>query len=212
MIKNKILILFHLLGKFTNYLFPNFIINKISNFFHFIHSGRFCGQISSCEYPILVKYPTYLLGGKYIKIGSNFRASYRLRIEAWDKYLNCNYIPSIIIGHNVSFSDNCHIGAINSIKIGNNVLFGSNVYVTDHFHGDTSYSTLNIYPLNRDLYSKGPVAIEDNVWIGDGVCIMPNVTIGNSCIVGANSVVTKSFPSNCVIAGSPAKIIKILNN
>lgn len=65
-------------------------------------------------------------------------------------------------------------------------------------------------PGDISLYSKGPVIIGDNVWVGAGSCILPNVTIGNNCIIGANSVVTKSFPDNCVIAGNPAKIIKQL--
>jgi acetyltransferase-like isoleucine patch superfamily enzyme len=187
------------------------LADKVLNFFHFLHSGRFYGQVSSCGYPIDLRYPTYLSGGKYIKIGKNFHASYRLRIEAWDRYKDTSFTPSILIGDNVSFSDNCHIGAINLIQIGNNVLFGSNVYVTDHFHGTSNSSDINVHPLERDLFSKGSVIIEDDVWIGDGVCIMPDVKIGRSCIVGANSVVTKSFPSNCVIAGVPAKIIKYLN-
>lgn len=71
-------------------------------------------------------------------------------------------------------------------------------------------SELMIPPGDRSLYSKGPVIIGDNVWVGAGSCILPNVTIGNNCIIGANSVVTKSFPDNCVIAGNPAKIIKQL--
>ena len=61
------------------------------------------------------------------------------------------------------------------------------------------------------MVSKGPVIIEDNVWIGEGVCVLPNVTIGRNSIVGANSVVTKSFSENSVIAGNPAKLIKVLN-
>lgn len=45
----------------------------------------------------------------------------------------------------------------------------------------------------RPLFSKGEVIIEDNVWIGEGVAVMPNVTIGKNSIIGANSVVTKSI-------------------
>lgn len=209
--KKYIIQIAFVLGQITNYLLPKKITTKIFNFFHFIHSGRFYGQVSSCGYPVDVRYPTYLAGGKYIKIGKNFHASYRLRIEAWDRYKDVYFEPSIFIGDNVSFSDNCHVGAINLIEIGNNVLFGSNVYLTDHFHGSSGSSDMGITPLERNLFSKGKVVIEDDVWIGDGVCIMPNVTIGRSCIVGANSVVTKSFPANCVIAGVPAKIIKYLN-
>lgn len=208
--KKYIIKLAFVVGQITNYLVTKNLADKVCNFFHFLHSGRFYGQVSSCGYPVDLRYPTYLAGGKYIKIGKKFHASYRLRIEAWDKYKDVSFTPSILIGDNVSFSDNCHIGAINRIEIGNNVLFGSNVYVTDHFHGTSTPKDIDIHPLERDLFSKGAVVIEDNVWIGDGVCIMPNVKIGSSCIVGANSVVTKSFPSNCVIAGVPATIIKYL--
>lgn len=207
----KIIIKFaFVLGQISNYLISRNFKIKIGNFFDFIHSGRFYGQISSCGYPLTLKYPTYLSGGKYIKIGANFHSSFRLRIEAWDSYKSLVFKPEIIIGDNVSFSDNCHVGAINLVKIGNNVLFGSNVYITDHFHGNSNSTDVDVYPLDRDLVSKGAVIIEDNVWVGDSVSIMPNVTIGHSCIVGANSVVTKSFPPNCVIAGVPAKIIKYL--
>jgi acetyltransferase-like isoleucine patch superfamily enzyme len=52
------------------------------------------------------------------------------------------------------------------------------------------------------------VIIEDNVWIGEGVAIMPNVTIGANSIIGANSVVTKDIPKNSVVAGNPASVIK----
>jgi len=206
--KRQIIKFAFFLGRLTNYVMPNSICVKVLNFFHFIHSGRFYGKFASCGYPVDLKFPTYLLGGKYIEIGTKFHASYRLRIEAWDRYKNISFNPSIKIGDNVSFSDNCHIGAINLVKIGNNVLIGSNVYITDHFHGTSELLDLKISPIERNLYSKGPVIIKDDVWIGDGVCIMPNVTIGRSCIIGANSVVTKSFPEGCIIAGSPAKVIK----
>lgn len=199
------------LGQMSNFLMPDFFATKINNLFHFFFSGRFYGQVSSCGFPLELRFPIYLSGGKYIKIGNNFHASYRFRIEAWDQYKGKNYSPVILIGDNVSFSDNCHVGAINLVSIGNNVLFGSNVYITDHFHGDSGAADNTIHPLERCLVSKGAVIIEDDVWVGDGVSIMPNVTIGRACIVGANSVVTKSFPPKSVIAGCPAKLIKLIN-
>ena len=72
----------------------------------------------------------------------------------------------------------------------------------------TSKERIAIIPNKRNLISKGPVKIENNVWIGEGACILPNVTIGANSIVGANSVVTKSFPTNSIIGGVPAKLIK----
>lgn len=58
------------------------------------------------------------------------------------------------------------------------------------------------------MVSKGPVIIEDNVWIGDKATILANVTIGKGAVVAANSVVTKDVPAYSVVAGIPAKVIK----
>lgn len=65
-------------------------------------------------------------------------------------------------------------------------------------------------PLFRPLFSKGPVIIGKNVWIGDKATILPGVTIGDGSIIGANSVVTKDVPAYSVVAGNPAKIIKTI--
>ena len=62
------------------------------------------------------------------------------------------------------------------------------------------------------MYTAGPVIIEDGVWIGDKVTILPNVRIGKNAVIGANSVVTKDIPENCVAGGIPAKIIKTITN
>jgi acetyltransferase-like isoleucine patch superfamily enzyme len=60
----------------------------------------------------------------------------------------------------------------------------------------------------RPLISKGEVVIGDNVWIGEGAMILPNVHIGEHAIIAANSVVTKDIPAYSIAAGVPAKIIK----
>ena len=62
------------------------------------------------------------------------------------------------------------------------------------------------------MTSKGPVIIGDNVWIGDKATILGGVTIGESVIIAANSVVTKDVPPYSVVAGIPAKVIKKMNN
>lgn len=131
-------------------------------------------------------------------------------METLTEYGGKHYSPSLIIGDNVSCEDYVHIGCADSVIIGNGCLFASKVFISDHFHGNiTKEDTLNI-PNNRPLSSK-PVRIGNNVWLGDNVCIMPGVTLGDNVIVGANAVVTHSFPTNSVIAGCPAKIIKYLS-
>ena len=147
---------------------------------------------------------------QYISIGNNFASMYNLRIEAWDEYRGQRFYPEIIIGNDVILNTDVHIGCINKVVIGDNVLLASRIYISDHSHGEINVEELSIAPTARKLVSKGPVILEDNVWIGEGVCIMPGVTIGRNSIIGANSVVTKSIPANVVAAGIPANVIKQL--
>lgn len=67
------------------------------------------------------------------------------------------------------------------------------------------------YPqLERQLVSKGEVVIGNNVWIGDKAAILAGVHIGDGAIIGANSVVAKDVPANCVVGGIPAKVLRTL--
>lgn len=99
-------------------------------------------------------------------------------------------------------------GEGSSINIGKNVLMSERVFVTESHH---SFEDIDAPVAHQNSVSKGPVKIEDDCWIGIGVCIMPNVTIGKHSIVGANSVVTKDIPPYSVVAGIPARIIRRYN-
>lgn len=199
-----------LIGFFFS-LKPFLFVNQTYNFiFNGLYSGWIKGQMNVSGKIFFTKKPFYIFNGKNIFIGENFSSSRRNRFETFNFFNDESFSPRIEIGNNVIINDDCHIACINKIKIGNNVLFASKIFITDHFHGETSIESINHTPLNRSLTSKGMVVIGDNVWIGEGVCIMPDVNIGNNCIIGANSIVTKSFPKNSVIAGNPAKIISVI--
>lgn len=152
-----------------------------------------------------------ILNPQFMKFGERFYASHRFRIEAISDYEGQKFEPCIIIGDNVNFNTDIHIGCINKIEIGNNCLFASRIYITDHDHGDTSLDSLLLPPAKRKLVSKGPVIIKDNVWVGEGVAILSGVTIGENSIIATNTVVTKDVPANSVVAGIPAKIVKYIN-
>lgn len=169
-------------------------------------------KLSRCKYigkNVWLDSDSSFAGMEYMEIGDDFRCGRGAWIEAIGECNGQTFHPCLIIGDNFSMQNNCHIGCIESIVIGNNVLLGSKVYITDHFHGNITKEDLDVPPALRPLSSK-PVRIGDNVWIGDNVCVMPGVTLGNNVIVGANAVVTHSFPENSVIAGCPAKVIKML--
>jgi acetyltransferase-like isoleucine patch superfamily enzyme len=150
----------------------------------------------------------HISGQEHITIGDNFSAGSGLYLATYPLYFNFQYNPSISIGHNVSLNEDCQITAINQITIGDNVLTGKRVFISDHSHGVNDGSDRDLPPIRRQLFSKGSVHIGHNVWIGTGAAIMPNVNIGHHSIVGANSVVTKSFPPYSVIAGAPARLIR----
>lgn len=183
------------------------MLGKIPLFFK---AGWVSKKFAACGENFYIESPYTIVGHEYIKIGNNFESRGRLRLEAYAAHGGETYTPEITIGDNVALNFDCHIGCINKIVIGNNVLMASKIFITDHFHGDVDATILTTPPGQRKLVSKGPVIIEDNVWIGEGVVIMPNITIGKNSVIGANAVVTKSFPANAVIAGNPARLIRII--
>lgn len=158
----------------------------------------------------IIRRPFYIRGKKHIQIGKHFISGVGLRIDAFP----VDDRICIEIGENVQFNDYVHIGAIDSVKIGNNVLIASKVYVTDHNHGfygfNKRHDSPDIPPIKRPL-SHAAVTIEDNVWIGEFVCILPGVKIGNGSIIGAMSVVTQTIPPFSIAVGCPAKVIKKYN-
>ncbi|WPO79525.1 acyltransferase [Flavobacterium sp. KACC 22761] len=183
---------------------------KIKFYCNYVYSLWFSKQFNQIGKNFFIMKPFYLHGEKYISIGENFNCGLRFRLEAIDEYSGLKFNPKIVIGDNVRINHDCHVGAINQITIGNGVLLASKVFITDHYHGKIDTDSILCSPFERPLYSKGPVEIKDNVWIGEGVVILPNVTIGQNTIIGANAVVTKSIPPNSVVGGNPAKIIKSL--
>ena len=204
---NLVYIIFKFLFSFVRLLK---LINICRRFKATILSAIIYKEFKSCGINFSIFPPFYILGHKNIVIGDNFFSFKGLRMETYTKHLNNNYMPKLIIGNNVSINFDCHIACINEIIIGDNVLMASKVFITDHFHGEINKSVSQIPPSKRNLFTKGPVVLEESVWLGEGAIIMPNVTIGKFSIVGANSVVTKSFPSYSVIAGNPAILIKTI--
>ena len=160
-----------------------------------------------------IAYPCHLLGGgaRFVSIGQNTHIHSFFTLGCWVKYgSDQKFDPSITIGNYCNLGEYNHITSCNRIIIGDGVLTGRFVFIGDNAHGGLSWEEATIPPANRLLCSKGPIIIGNNVWIGDKATILGGVTIGDNVIVAANAVVTHDIPSNSVVAGVPAKIIKHL--
>lgn len=148
-----------------------------------------------------------IINGQFMSFGSNIHISNYSRIETIYKSDDKYNAPNLIIGDNVTMEWFTHVACASQITIGNGTLIGSNVFITDHNHAYTSPDTYKVDPSTTPLEIK-PVHIGERCWIGEHVCILPGVTIGDDCIIGAGAVVTKDIPDSSIAVGVPAKPIK----
>lgn len=129
---------------------------------------------------------------------------------------NSKIHPTVVIRHGerLEIGDNCFINhgnvlqagkCISKIIIGNNVQTGPGVMMFAYNHG----TKLNGVSMVDQNYFDADIIIGDDVWIGANSTITSGVTIGSGVVIGAGSVVTKNIPDNTIVAGVPAKIIKI---
>jgi acetyltransferase-like isoleucine patch superfamily enzyme len=113
---------------------------------------------------------------------------------------------SLIIGNNVGISEYVYIAVRGNIVIGNDVIIGPSVKIFSENHSFLVESR----PFRLQSEKREDVNIGNNVWIGANVVILPGVIIGDNTVIAAGAVVTKSFESNVLLAGSPASIIRNL--
>jgi acetyltransferase-like isoleucine patch superfamily enzyme len=113
----------------------------------------------------------------------------------------------LIIGDGFGINSFSRIAVHEKIEIGSNVTIGQMVSILDHDH----HYKIENENLELDGYNTSAIQIGSNVWIGDKSTILKGVNIGSNVVVGANTLVNKNVPSNCVIGGNPFKILKKLN-
>ncbi len=114
----------------------------------------------------------------------------------------CDYGYNIEIGENFYANVNC------VILDGAKVRFGDNVFVAPNCGFYTAGHPFDVKQRNDGLEYAYPITIGNNVWIGAQVCVLPGVTIGDNCVIGAGSVVTKDIPTNSLAVGNPCKVIR----
>lgn len=111
-------------------------------------------------------------------------------------------------GYNIRVGDNFYSNLNLVILDGAPVTFGDNVFVAPNCGFYTAGHPLDAARRNKGLEYARPITVGSDVWFGADVSVMPGVTIGSNCVIGAGSVVTRDIPSNSVAVGNPCRVIR----
>jgi acetyltransferase-like isoleucine patch superfamily enzyme len=172
------------------FLYP---VANIKNRFLFGSYGR----DAYIEPGVVINRPRFVHVGNHVRIKRNTSINLHPKDKKSKEIL-------LFLGDDVIISESCFISACNRIVIEENVGISPNVMIIDNSRklGDISR------PSKEQELKIGEVRIGADSWIAYGACIMPNVTIGRHCIIGALSVVNRDIPSYSLAVGAPARVVK----
>lgn len=165
--------------------------------------GMHMGEGSIVRRPWTIKNPTRIVTGLRVRIGRH------VVFNALSDYEGSPLDGHIVLGNDVYIGGHTQIHAMKLVEIGDGCVLSEHVYVSDIAHGLDPRAGLI---MKQPLESKGAVRIGKHVFVGYGCSILPGITLGDHCIVGTRSTVTRSFPAYSMIAGSPARLVKVFDH
>lgn len=113
-----------------------------------------------------------------------------------------NFGRFVALGKNVFINHACSFLDMGGIIIEDDVMIGPRVNLTSETHP--------LDPNERETVIPRPILIQKNAWIGSAATILPGVTIGENAVVAAGAVVSRDVPANAIVAGIPAKVVKMI--
>jgi acetyltransferase-like isoleucine patch superfamily enzyme len=170
---------------------------------------------------LVIDHPRRIINPHRMFLGDNINIGPGSLLMAVEKYEGITIVPSevekpqqhfepkLIIGNRVTATGMLQISVLHEIIIEDDVMFATNIFICDASHG---YRNADLPYKFQPMEGIKPIRIGKGSWIGQNVVIMPGVEIGSNCIIGANSVVTKSIPARTIAYGSPAQVTKIWNS
>jgi acetyltransferase-like isoleucine patch superfamily enzyme len=114
----------------------------------------------------------------------------------------------LVIGSCAGIGMGAHISAAKQVLIEEYVLLARNVHIADHGH---AFENIDVPIMKQGINRIAPVSIGRSTWLGQNVVVLPGVTIGKHCVIGASSVVNSSIPDFSVAVGAPARVVKRYN-
>jgi acetyltransferase-like isoleucine patch superfamily enzyme len=110
----------------------------------------------------------------------------------------------VSIGAKTVMGQECTISAFQHVSIGRECVIADRVMLIDFDHGVVEVER----PIRDQGIYKRDVRVGHNVWVGYGACFLRGTTVGDNCVVGTSTVITKDVPANAVVAGVPARIVR----
>lgn len=172
----------------------------------FWYEPLFRSQCAETGPGLIMEMLPYLVGEGRLSLGSNVRLSGKSSFVFGNTGKDR---PSISLGDDCFLGHGCSIRSSASVTIGNDCLLASGVSITD-YDGHPLDALRRRAGHRTPPHGIRPVIIGDDVWIGQGAIVLKGVTIGSRSVVGAGSVVVRDVPSDCVVAGNPARVVKRL--
>ncbi|WP_241004259.1 acyltransferase [Conexibacter sp. SYSU D00693] len=149
--------------------------------------------------PVSIDGPHNVYLGSYVTILQNGR------ISCPDQHLGVSYSPKLVIGDRTHIGRDVTIACCGSIEIGSDVYASDRLLFADTYHG---YEDPDVPIRDQPMVEPQPVKIGDKTNIGLGAMVLPGVTIGVNCVIGAGAVVVSDVPDNAVVVGNPGRIVR----
>ncbi len=186
-------------------MFPYELLKEMRNKFRRMRHprGLEAGKAS------FIRAPFFIPSGKGIVLGARTTIGSHALMSLVRRYGPDTFDPKIIIGDGVYIGSYLYMAAVGEITIGDGCVLSDYVNINDASHGlDPTAGPI----MEQRLVTKGPIRIGRNCFLGYRSAIISGVSLGEGCVVGINSVVTKSFPAFSMVAGSPARVIRLFDH
>lgn len=166
------------------------------------------GAFKKCGFGTRIEPPFRFFNLGQISLGRNVMINRNCWIQVLEDQVK-SQDPKLIIESNAAIGMDATISVVRKVVIGEYVLLARNVYISDHSH---AFSDIRVPIMDQGIDHVAAVIIGRHTWLGQNVVVLPGVSIGEHCVIGANSVVNSSIADFSVAAGVPARVVKRFNH